>query len=153
MANELKYTYASQVTVAGYASEVNQNTISTATSATLTATNHSNYPLADAVLTFSTTASMSSASNYINLYRRDLDIDGASDEPALSTTAGSEYKHHFVGTFVARASSAGQASVAHHLPDVPLTQNCEFYIENKCNVPIGANWTLKITPKSYVPGS
>ena len=153
MANELKYVYATQTTVASSTGEIAMGAMNTAGVATLTSTEHSNYPLADAVLTFSTTASVSSASNYVNLYRKDHNIDGTTDEPTPSTTAGSEYRHHFVGAFIARATNAAQGTVAHHLTDVSLSPQCEFFIENKMNVPVGANWTLKITPKSYVPGS
>ena len=153
MANELKYVYATQTTVASSTGEIAMGAMNTSGVATLTSTEHSNYPMADAVLTFSTTASVSSASNYVNLYRRDHNIDSTTDEPGLSTVAGSEYRHHFVGAFVIKATSAAQGTLAHHVTDVPLTQQCEFFIENKCNVPIGANWTLKLTPKSFVPGS
>jgi len=161
MANELKYTTAAQTTVASSTATIAAAAFNVASDATLilTSTQHSNFPWADVVLTFSGTNSVSSASNYVNLYRRDMNIDGTADAPVPNTLYNSSVPSYYPGTFVgafqvpAFTSATSFAAVSVPLIDIPITAQCEFHIENKLNVPIGANWVLKVTPKSYVPGA
>lgn len=156
MANELKWTTASAVTVSSDSNVVVAGGISanSTTFTLLSSANHSNYPLADAMLNFSCTSTVSSANNYINLYRRDMNISSTFHETTLSTVSGVEYRHHFVGAFIVPATTAGSATFYCHLTDIPIPPgDCEFYIENKMAHPVGANWVLVVTPKSYVPGS
>jgi len=155
MANEAKITRLTAVTAS---SQSTASTLaaaavspSSATVTLLSSSNHSNYPLADAVLTFSATASVSSASNTINLYRRDMNHDsGTADDPELSINTTTGYMQKYVGSFVVGHTSAA-ATQSSQVTDVLLSDQCEFYIENKLNGGI-TDWTLKIIPKTFVPG-
>ena len=143
MANEVKYTYASQVTLeASGASGASDNFIA-ADDADLTSANHSDYLFGDFALTCVLGGAPTNA--VINLYRRDLNIDGAADDAVPSTT----YARTYVGLFAIPVSDSGTYS----LTDVPLTQDCEFYIENKTGQSLSAGWVLKVTPKSYAPAT
>ena len=156
MAGETKFTYASPVTVSSSSATVAVGDVSgTATVvAALTSANHSNYPLGDARLTFSGTNSISSASATVNLYRRDINISGTSDSPVLQTATATYYMQKYVGTFVAQGTGASFSAAQDLLcNDVPLSAECEFYIEDKTNIPIGAGWVLVVTPKTYMPGA
>jgi hypothetical protein len=156
MANEAKITTLSPVTVSSSTATVAVGDVSGTASviAALSSTNHSNYPLGIAELSFSGTNSISSASATINLYRRDININGTADSPELSTATASLYLQQYVGSFVAKATTAS-FSTAQELviPTIPLSPQCEFYIENKLNIPVGGSWVLKVTPMTYVPGS
>jgi hypothetical protein len=156
MANEAKITTLSPVTVSSSTATVAVGDVSGTASvvAALSSTNHSNYPLGIAELSFTGTNSISSASATINLYRRDINVNGTADNPVLSTATNALWLNNYVGSFVAAATSAS-FSTAQDLTinDIPLSPECEFYIENKLNIPVGANWVLKVTPKTFVPGT
>jgi hypothetical protein len=125
---------------------------------TIGSANTGRYPSADIALTFSHTTSLSSASNALYLYRRDLNVDGTADEPVPgsayatnSTISPSYYKSKFVGAFVANAVSLTGSTYSQTLQmsDVPLpTGDVEFYLENGTNAALLAGWTLKVTPKT-----
>lgn len=123
---------------------------SSATSVALSSTNMGRYPRADIVLTYSHTTSMSSASAATYLYRRDMNVDGTGDEPYPETATNVLYKNKFMGAFIAKPQSATSNSHVQYLQltDVPLSDNCEFYIENGTNATILAGWTLKVLPKT-----
>lgn len=156
MANEMEVTLASQVTVSSSTAVVAVGDVSGAASVVtaLSSANHSNYPYGIAQLSFSGTNSISSASATINLFRRDINVNGTADTPELSTATNSLYRERYVGTFVAKATSAS-FSTAQELviPEIELSPECEFYIENRLNIPVGGSWVLRITPKSFVPGA
>lgn len=153
MSNETTYAYSTQVTAAAASAALTSNNINTsAECSALTSANHGNYPLADAVLFASFSTSVSSASQVIVMYRRDKNIDGANHAPVPSTTSGAAYSAHAVGAFIVpafTASSSGYFSC----PDIPLAQDCEFYIENKTNATITSTWTLKMKPKTFTPAA
>ena len=121
-------------------------------STALSSTNLGRYPRADIALMFTHTASMAPTSSSLYLYRRDLNFDGTSDDPVLSTVAANLYKAKFVGLFGAVPYSAASTTYTQTMmiPDIPMTDQCEFYIENGTNTSILAGWTLKITPKTDV---
>ena len=114
--------------------------------------NLARYPLADAELTYSRSANQGSASNWITLYRRDINSAGGSvDDPIPQTTGSINYLHKYVGAFVAQSNSAtASQTITLTCRDIPLTgDDCEFYIENSTGINMLAGWTLKITPKSF----
>jgi len=119
-------------------------------SVALASSNLLRYPEADVTLFFNHTASMSPASTSIALYRRDINVDGTGDENTPNTVAATLYKAKFMGVFQAQPYSATSASYAQYaqLTNVPLADQCEFYIENLTNTSILAGWTLKVLPKS-----
>jgi hypothetical protein len=110
--------------------------------------NLARYPRCDAALMITATASIASTSTNVYLYRRDIDIDGTSDE----TAPGSSNKQKFMGAFQVQAATTVSTTHYSQITDVPLpgSGDCEFYIENALGVNIPAGWTLKITPKTDV---
>lgn len=116
-------------------------------SVALDSTNMNMWDRVDLAFKISNTASVSSASNYILVYRRDIDIDGTNDEPVPSTATSLAWSNHLVGMIQVPAYSVASTTYL-NLMDVPVPQKCEFYIENKLNTAIGLGWTLKVTPKT-----
>ena len=113
--------------------------------------NLARYPLADAELTYSRTANQGSVSNWITLYRRDINSGGGTvDDPIPQTTGSIDYRQKYVGTFIAQSNSATSAqTITLTCRDIPLTgDDCEFYLENSTGINMLAGWTLKITPKT-----
>ena len=110
--------------------------------------NLARYPRADVTLMIAPTASIASTSVNLYLYRRDLNIDGASDSPV----PGASNKTKFVGTFQAAAATTVSTTQYLSAMDVDLGApgDCEFYIENGLGVNVPAGWTLKVTPKTDV---
>lgn len=146
MADETIYVYASQVTLEASGASAASNAFVAADDASLASANHSKYPMADFVLTCSFGAAIA-AGKSINLYRQDLLIDGASNAPAPATT----YMQTYVGRF---ALPSGQSAAASYpCPDVPLTANCQFSIENGTAQNLAAGWILKATPKTFGPAA
>ncbi len=121
--------------------------LSTDISTALASTNLARYPLCDVALFVSNTASVSSASNTILLYRRDINIDGTNDAPFPATATSIAYSSTLVGVFTIPPYSVASTSY-HQITDVPLADECEFYIENRLNTAIGLGWTLKVKPKT-----
>jgi len=151
MADLLKFSYTTQFTGASDTATIAAGAFNNSSTivSSLTATNHNDWPMADVTLTFSGTNSISSASCWIVLYRRDINVDGTTDNPVPST-ATPAHSSLPVGVFVAPLYTVSfSTAIALTLTDIPLAKECEFYVENKLNIPIGANWTLKVTPKTY----
>jgi len=147
MANEVEWTYATQVTLEDSGASAASNVFVAADDDTLEGTgNASYYPLADFVLNAGFTATVAAAS-IVRLYRQDLNIDGASDAPAPGTAC----RNLFVGSFI--IPTGNSAKTAYPLPDVPLSNDCQFSIENLSDEDLAAGWDLKATPKTFNPGS
>jgi len=146
MADEIKYAYASQVTLEASGPSAASDAYAAADDDTLESGAHSNYPAADFVLTCDFAAAVA-AGKTVELYRQDLNIDGTSDAPAPSAS----YAHEFVGAFY--IPSAQSASATYPLPNVPLTQDCQFSIKNATDQSISAGWVLKATPKTIYPSA
>lgn len=144
--------YTTQITHIGSGTSLAAGAISPSSdvSTALSSTNLARYPKADLQLKVQHTTSMSSASAAIVLYRRDLNFDSTNDEPIPSTATNTLYKAKFMGVFTAQPSSVTSNShtLYMQLNDVPLADECEFYIENATNAPILAGWTLKVVPKT-----
>jgi len=150
--NDDLFGYSTQMTaISGTATLAAAGFNAQAEATSLSATNHFDYPAADAVLYASFSTSVSSASNYVQLYRRELNIDSTNDAPQPQSAAPA-YSNTYVGAFVIppfTAASAGYFA----LPDVPLYAQCEFYIENKTNASIVSGYTVKLTPKTQKPST
>jgi hypothetical protein len=110
--------------------------------------NLNRYPRCDAALMITCTASINSNSTFVYLYRRDLNIDGTSDE----TVPAASNRQKYAGAFMVQAATTASTTHYCQLTDVPLpgAGDCEFYIENNLGANIVAGWTLKITPKTDV---
>ena len=150
MSNESVYSYAAQSTViagAGTASSIASNAFNA--SGDCTSTSNVNYPLADAALFAAFSTSVSSASNVVVLYRRDMSIDGANNAP-IPSSAAPAYSNIPVGQFIIppfTASSSGYFIC----PDIPCSSAAQFYIENRTNANILSTYTVKLTPKTFAP--
>ena len=143
--------YATQVVHVGSGAALAAGSINVSTdvSTALSSTNLLRYPLADVQLMISHTASLSSLSTALYLYRRDMNVDGTGDEPLPNTVTSTLYKSKLVGVFAAQALGSANTSIQYmQLTDVPLADQCEFYIENATNAAILAGWTLKVLPKT-----
>jgi hypothetical protein len=147
MSNEVKYAYANAVTLESSGASGSSVAFIAATTGSLSSTNHSDYPDADFCLTVVSFGALVGAGMFINLYRQDMDIDGTLDSPAPSTT----YKNCLVGTFLLPCGGSGSGS--YPCPNIPLSKICQFYIENQSGTSLTAGWSLKATPKSFVPGA
>jgi hypothetical protein len=118
---------------------------STDVAAALTSTNMARYPLAEVTLVASTggTANViSSASNTVLLYRRDMNINGAGDAEAPS----SNHSQILVGAFVCPTGASALCVPCGN--DVPLVDECEFYIENRTDESFISGWKLLVKPKT-----
>ena len=146
MADEVKWTYETQVTLEDNGGAVSVDAFANADDVDLTSANHADYPYADMVLACAFAAGVGAYSN-VNLYRRDHNIDGANDSPAPA----SGYKSLFVGSFMIPTSASTKAY--YPLPNLPLSADCDFYIENKADQELSSGWDLKATPKTFVPGT
>lgn len=141
--------YSTQIVHIGSGASMAAGAMSAAAdvSTALDSTNLVRYPLADVALKVSNTGSVSSASNTILLYRRDLNFDGANDEPVPATATSVAYSNHLVGVYQIPNFTVASTTYL-SLSDIPLSDQCEFYIENKTNTGLGLGWTLKVTPKT-----
>lgn len=153
MANQVIYQYSTQIVAASDTNTVPAGSFSVASaSVALTSANHFNYPMGDFSLFHSATASVSSASNTVLLFRRDINIDSTNDGPVPITSTISPYSNTFVGAFTVPAYTGATSSYI-SLTDIPITKECEFYLQNSTSQPIAANWVLKFTPKTWAPGA
>lgn len=153
MSSETIWKQSSQVTAISTTANVASNNFNGASEVTsLSSTQTGKYPLADAAIFASFSTSVSSTSNVLVVYRRDLNIDGANDAP-IPQSAAPAYSALQVGAITVppyTATSSGYFS----LPDIPLPAgaDCEFYIQNLTNATI-TGFTLKLTPKTYTPAA
>jgi hypothetical protein len=152
MANEAKYTYATEVTLEASGASCTNTAFVQADDTNLSSANHSNYPLADfALKTIGFGAALaSSGSLVVNMYRQPVNFDTtAGDEPSVSASL----KAHYVGSFMLPLSAASNSTYYSQLDSVPLVADQYFWLENALGQTINAGWTLKATPKTLVPGS
>ena len=146
MAGEAKYVYGTQLTLEDSGGSAAAGVMVDANAASFNSANSSMYPLADFVLYCSFGAAVAAVT--VDLFRQDLDIDSTND--ALAPTA-STYEQVYVGSF---AIKSGQSAAAYYpLVSVPLSANCQFSIKNGSAQSLAAGWTLKATPKSFMPGA
>lgn len=99
-------------------------------------------PLADVTLdiTYTTAPPVGSV---INLYRRDMNIDGTND----AVVPSANHLHTYAGTFQLSPTTGRQY---HQLTDIPLTVSQDFYIEFRATYATATNaTTVKVTPKSF----
>ena len=148
MANETKWTYASQVTLESTGGATATNAFEQADVTTLASGNHSNYPWADFVLKTVGHAANVGSNGSINLYRQDLNMDGTAGDAAAPAAANPV---QFVASFRVPDAQTSNATTYYSAVEVPLAADCAFWIENKTSQALVAGWTLKVTPKTYAP--
>ena len=142
--------YSTQITHIGSGASMAAAVMSASTdvSTVLSSTNLGRYDRADLAIKVSATASINSASASFIVYRRDLAFDGANNEPVPGTATASTWRPKLVGVVTLPSGSNASGVYYSNLTDVPISDGCEFYIENTLNTAIGAGWTIKVTPKS-----
>lgn len=152
MANEAKWTYASQVTLESSGASAANAAYVAADDTTLASGNHSNYPLADFVLkTVGFGAALTSTGSwYVGLWRQDLNIDGTDGDEGVPSASN---RLHYCGAFSMPNSAASTSTNYVALTDVPLVADQQYYAEVQLNTSLSAGWTLKVTPKTLVPGT
>ncbi len=121
------------------------NTMSAASAATYDrTTDGGGFPDASLVLAVSY-GTAPTVNTTLDLYARELDIDGTNDAVAPTTT----YKRRYIGSFPVINQTAMQyiRAVAFDVPKL-----AEYYLHNNATgQTVSAGWTLKITPRSYAP--
>lgn len=82
----------------------------------------------------------------VDLYARDLNIDGTNDVIAPTAT----FMHRYIGSFRISAVAANTDQfmklVAYDVPE-----EAEYYIINSSGQTISSGWTLKVTPRTNKP--
>jgi hypothetical protein len=144
--NSVIYEYASQVTLEDSGTSAASDAYVAADDDTLESGVHNNYPLADFVLTCDFGAAVAAGST-VDLFRQDLNIDGANDAPAPSASC----PHLYVGSF--KIPSGASASASYPLDGIPIVADCQFSIKNSTDQNLSAGWDLKATPKTVIPAS
>lgn len=145
MANEAILSYATTINHIVNGAQVGNGSFSAQGDIddALSASNLLDYPLANAILTF-TPSAITVEGDSIDLYRRDINIVGANDSPIPAN----DFKNKYMGSFIVDASTAQQNL---QLTGVPLAKECEFFIFNNLNgsVTINNTWDLYIQPYTY----
>lgn len=143
-------TYSTQITHIGSGASMAAGVMSASTdvSTALSSTNLGRYDKVDLDIMVSATASVNSASASFLVYRRDMNFDGTNDEPVPGTATASTWRPHLVGIVVLPSGSNASGVYYSLLTDIPVSDQCEFYIENTLNTAIGLGWIIKVTPKS-----
>lgn len=114
-------------------------------------TNDDDSDQASAVLTFQYPSGTITTGG-VQLLCRLLNIDGTTDEPALTAN----WTGHFLGNFPTGTGMSATTNYAIQcgpflLPTNQASQEYEFYVKNSCGVTMTAGWTLKITPVADGP--
>lgn len=145
MANEAILSYATTVNHIVNGAQVGNGSFSVQGDIddALSSTNMLDYPLANAILTFTPSATTVEGDT-IDLYRRDINIVGAGDSPIPAVN----FKELYVGSFIVDVDTIEQNL---QLNGIPLAKECEFFIFNNLNgaVTINNTWDLSIQPYTY----
>lgn len=145
-----KYGTQDTVSAGGGTSAVSSGAYSASGDAA-TWTNDDDSDQASAVLTFQYPSGTITTGG-VQLLCRLLNINGTTDEPALTTN----WRGHFLANFVTGTGMSATTDYALEsgpfiLPSAKSSQEYEFYVLNSCGVTMSAGWTLKITPVADGP--
>jgi hypothetical protein len=151
MANEIEWSYMSSIVLEASGASVANAGFDSGDGSSITAGAHGDWPLCDLELYIVGFGADLAGWQVINVYRRAMDmVGGADDAVAPSAT----YKNLYVGSFSLMQSAKSTTSTGfHHLPNVPLSNACIFYIENTTGQQLTTGWGLWCRPKSYIPGA
>lgn len=142
MSGEMIVVLGTTKTLVSSGASLANNTMSAASSATYNrGADGGGFPDAEFVLAVAY-GTAPTVNTTLDLYARELDIDGTNDAVAPTTT----YKRRFICSFPVFNQTAMQ-----YIPgeafDLPLL--AEYYLHNNAtNQTVSAGWTLKITPRS-----
>jgi hypothetical protein len=141
MANQAVVVKGTSVTVSTSASTLVAAAMDSETKASLAQT----YPIAD--LTLATAfGSAPTVMGNIDVYRHDLNVDGANDTPTPIAT----YTQVYIGSFTVSATASTQYLL---LSGVPVSADCTFYLENNTDQTMSIGWVLKAIPWTYGPAA
>jgi hypothetical protein len=141
MANEAVPVYGTTVIVSTAASTLVAAAMDSESKSALT----QSYRLAD--LTLSVTFSVApTVLGSIDIYRRDLNVDGSSDTPVPTAT----YTQKYVGSFNVESSTSIQYLSRE---SVPVSGDCELYLQNNTDQTMSLGWELKAKPWTWGPAS
>ena len=141
MANEAIKVYGTPVTISTSSATLAIGAVDLEGKTALTQT----YPLCDLSLSVTFAGAPDSLGN-IDVYRRDLNIDGAGDAEAPTAA----YTETFVGSFSCSIAASEQFLP---LAGVPTSPDCEFYIKNNTSQIMSIGWVLKAKPWTYGPAA
>ena len=135
----LLYEYGTQATVISDTSAITNTSFNAGTTTALTQTDYC--PTGDVVLNVTMAVAPSAGASFL-VYRRDINIDSTNDAPVPDAS----FKSIFVGAiYVDLVTTAQYLS----LPNIPLTIDQEFYIENDTGQSTSGTTVLKVTPKTH----
>lgn len=143
MAGEIILVLGTTKTLVSSGASLANNTMSGASSATYGVfTDGGGFPDALFVLAgaFGTAPT---ANTTLDLYARELDVDGTNDTQAPTTS----YRVRYIGSFILNSVTTTQylTCVAR---DVPVL--AEYYLHNNgSGQTLSSGWTLKVTPRTY----
>lgn len=143
MAGEAIRVEDAQVTICTAASNLLTNTLNTGETITLISTTKN---FVDFVLT-GTFAAAPATGKYIDLYRRDMNIDGTKDAPLPVLTS---YEHKHVGSFPVQNVTGEQVLP---LNGVYCPHDAEFYIKNGTAQTLNSGYTIKATSWTWGPAA
>lgn len=143
MSGEMIVVLGTTKTLVSSGASLSNNTMSAASSATYDRdADGGGFPDAELVLAvaYGTAPTINTT---LDLYARELDIDGTNDAAAPTTS----YKRRFICSFPVINQTATQHIKALAFDVPPLS---EFYLHNNATgQTVSSGWTLKIKPRSY----
>jgi len=147
MANEAILAWGTEKTLEASGASVTSAAIVQANDATYgVVADGASFPDAEFVLRCQWATITSIENKTLDLYGRELNIDGTSDAIAPTAT----YTHRYIGSFRISAVAANTDQYMKLIGyDVP--KEAEYYLVNSSGQTVSAGWTLKVTPRTYKP--
>lgn len=145
MTGETRVYYGPPKTLEANGAAIANNAIGQADDASYSiAADGGNYPDAEFVLSF-TFGTAPTVSRTIDLFARELNIDGTNDSEAPNTV----FRPRYIGSFVVNNNTSTQYS---RLMAFDVPPAADYYLlNNNTGQSITAGWTLKVTPRTYGP--
>jgi hypothetical protein len=147
MANESKWTYATQTTLEASGAQAVADAFVQAADQDLAVADHLDYPLGDFVLACAFGSQVGANSN-VALFVRPMNVDGTND--GLSPVA--TYREKLIGVFVIPNNSSSTSTNYYTLTEVPLVKDGQYWLQNVSDQTLNSGWSLKVTAKTRVPG-
>jgi len=151
MANEIEWVYGSSIALETSGATVANAGFDSGDGSSITTSGHGDWPLCDLELYYAGHGTAALVGRQVvDVYRQAMDmVGGANDTAAPSATN----KTLYLGSFVLWQSMASASTGYFHLPNVPLSNACIFWIENSTGQQMNSGWSLTAIPKSYIPGA
>jgi len=151
LANEIEWTYLSSIALETSGGTIANAGFDSGDGLSITNSGHGDWPLCDLELYYAGHGTAALVGwMVINVYRRAMDMVGGTNDAAAPSATN---KTLYVGSFALWQSMASASTGYFHLPNVPLSNACIFYIENTTGQQMNSAWSLTTRPKSYIPGA